>query len=339
MDPNKADLDLSLVIPCFNEEEVISKLGEVLKQTLSSRFGTSWEVIFVDDGSTDATWPLIQALQQSNPRFKGLRLSRNFGHQKALTAGLAYPRGRFVGIIDADLQDPPEELIKCYELAKAQGHDVVYGVRKRLQVNFILQFCYKIFYRLMASLSDQRWPLDAGDFCVMSRRAVSLLNSLPERARILRGLRSWIGLKQGFHEYARPVRRLGKSKYNILKLTGLATDSLVSFSSAPLRLASIIGLTTSLLTALLGFILLINRLFPYFTLFNFWIGLSPGVTTIVLIVLFANSLTFFCLGILGEYLAVILREVKQRPEAIIFDKTGSLEKIAANPTVRELGEE
>lgn len=328
-------MDFSLVIPCFNEEAVLPRLKEALSQSLSAAFAQSWEVILVDDGSFDETWPLIQSIHQADSHFRGVRLSRNFGHQPALTAGLAYARGEFVGIIDADLQDPPSELIRCYKLAQAEGYAVVYGVRRRRGVNFLMRLCYQVFYRLMAFLSEHPWPLEAGDFCVMRRKVAFLLNSLPERARVLRGLRSWVGFKQGFHEYERPTRSDGKSKYSFFKLISLAINSLVSFSSAPLRLASLIGITMSLLTALLGLVLLVNRLFPSFTLFNFWIGLSPGVTTTALIVLFTHSLLFFCLGILGEYLAVILREVKMRPSAVVSEKTPFLEKTPDDFLVRE----
>ena len=328
-------MEFSLIIPCFNEEEVLPRLREELTQALTPALGNEWEVILVDDGSSDKTWSLIQAAHRDDSRFKGVRLSRNFGHQPALTAGMAYVQGRFVGIIDADLQDPPKELLLCYHLAKTEGFDVVYGSRRRRGVGLFMKFCYRTFYRLMTSLSEHPWPLEAGDFCVMKRRVALLIHTLPERARILRGLRSWVGFKQGFHEYDRPARSEGRSKYSFLKLVSLALNSLISFSTAPLRLASIIGLTMSLLTGLLGFILLLNRLIPSFTLFHFWIGLSPGVTTTVLIVLFTHSLLFFCLGILGEYLAVILREVKMRPSAIVSEKTPFLEKTPDGLLVRE----
>ncbi len=326
---------LSVVVPCFNEAESLPELFNILLPRLEAATTGSWELILVDDGSEDRTGELIWRKHWEENRVCGVILSRNFGHQAALFAGLSYASGCFVGIMDADLQDPPEILIQCFQKARDGEYDLVYGVRKHRKSGPLLKAAYWMFYRLMRTLAEYSWPLDAGDFSVLNRRALRLLMQLPERVRVLRGLRSWIGLKQGLVAYDRPDRDKGESKYSFAKLIDLAINALVSFSSLPLRLASFVGLTMSGLTFVLGVLLLINRFFPKFTLFGYYIGQSPGTTTIVTLLLVIGSLLFLCLGILGEYLGLLLKEVKRRPVAIVRERVGVKRASAKEDLVME----
>jgi dolichol-phosphate mannosyltransferase len=237
--------------------------------------------------------------------------------------------------MDADLQDPPEVLIECLTKARNEGFDLVYAVRQKREAGLVLKFSYWMFYRLMRLLAEYSWRLDAGDFSVFNRKVLLLIMQLPEHVRVLRGLRSWVGLKQGLVRYERPERSKGVSKYNYFKLAGLAMNSLISFSSLPLRFASIIGLGMSALSIVTGLLLLANRLFPKFTLFGYYIGANPGVTTIVLLGLLIASLLFLCLGILGEYLGVLIKEMKRRPVAIVSKPVGSLSRRVKNSLILE----
>ncbi|HJT79728.1 MAG TPA: glycosyltransferase family 2 protein [Chthoniobacterales bacterium] len=313
---------LSVVIPCFNEQECIPDLLAGLLPRLETATSGSWEVILVDDGSYDRTPELIQAENARDGRVRGLLLSRNFGHQSAIFAGIAYASGHYLGVMDADLQDPPAVLIECYEKAQREQLDLVYAVRQRRQGGRALKFAYWIFYRIMHLFAESAWPLDAGDFSIFSRRLAQLVMRLPEHVRVLRGLRSWVGLKQGSINYERPQRDKGESKYSFLKLVGLAMNSLTSFSNLPLRLASVVGLLMSGFSIVLGIFLLINRFFPRFTIFHYYVGANPGTTTIAILLLFIGSLLFLCLGILGEYLGIVMKEVKRRPVAIVHQQIG-----------------
>jgi dolichol-phosphate mannosyltransferase len=312
----------SVVIPCYNEEESIPALLNALVPYLEKSTRGSWEIIFVDDGSSDRTGELIAAAHRKENRVRGIVLSRNFGHQPAIFAGLAYASGDYVGIMDADLQDPPGVLMECFQKAQQEGYDLVYAVRKRRQASWPLKIAYWTFYRLMRALAEYSWPLDAGDFSVFNQQVRRLIMQLPEHVRVLRGLRSWVGLKQGFVNYERPNRGKGASKYNLLKLFGLALNALISFSNVPLRLATLVGISMSLLSILLGLLLVLNRFFPKFTLFGYYIGANPGTTTIVILLLLIGSLLFLCLGIIGEYLGVVIKEVKRRPVAIVQHRVG-----------------
>lgn len=313
---------LSVVIPCFNEEESIPDLIQALSPTLEEAAGGAWEIILVDDGSHDRTAELILAAHRQDSRVRGVILSRNFGHQPAIFAGLAYASGQLIGIMDADLQDPPSVLLKCVRKAQKENLDLVFAVRKRRHASLLLKVGYWLFYRMMRALAEYSWPLDAGDFSVINRKVLGLIMQLPEHVRVLRGLRSWVGLRHGFVDYERPERGKGASKYNLFRLTGLALNSLISFSNLPLRLASVVGLGMSVLSVLLGILVLINRFVPQFTLFGYYIGANPGTTTIVLLLLFIGSLLFLCMGIIGEYLGVVIKEVKRRPVAIVQRQVG-----------------
>jgi len=224
----------------------------------------------------------------------------------------------------ADLQDPPEIMEQLYEKVSKQGFDICLGVRGHRQAPALLNLAYKLFYRLMKNLSDHQWPVDAGDFSVFNHRLHEALLCLPEHDRMLRGLRSWVGFKADAISYERPARGHGATKYNFWRLLALAISAVVGFTTAPLRLASLIGFGMSVLTLLVGFLFLANRLFPSFSLFGYYVGADPGTTTILLYISLVSSMLFFCLGIIGEYLVVLVREAKRRPLAIVARHTGGL---------------
>ena len=330
-----AETLISVVIPCFNEQEALPDLLQDLIPRLEQATNGAWEVILVDDGSYDRTREIIESANARDQRLRGVVLSRNFGHQAAIFAGLAYTSGKYIGVMDADLQDPPAILVECLDKARTEDLDLVYAVRKRRQAKGLLKVAYWTFYRMMHIFSEHPWPLDAGDFSVFTRKIAQLVMRLPEHVRVLRGLRFWVGLKQGFVSYERPQRAKGQSKYSVLKLTGLAINSVTSFSNLPLRLASVVGLLMSFFSIVLGVLLLVNRFFPRFTLFGYYVGQSPGTTTIVILLLLIGSLLFLCLGILGEYLGIVMKEVKRRPVAIVQERVGVGELLSESGLVVE----
>lgn len=307
----------SVIIPCYNEEEGLHAVAGILKEHLEIRIGCEWEVVFVDDGSRDSSAMIISELHTQDSRFKGVFLSRNFGHQMALSAGMNYARGSSVGIIDCDLQDPVEVLLEMYEKVSNNECDVAFGIRRKRDAPWFLSLCYKMFYRILAMSSDVHIPKDSGDFCVLSARAHALIQKLPEKQRFLRGLRAWIGLRQIGVPYDRPQRLAGQSKYNFFRLLRLALSGITAFSLLPLRFASMLGFLLSALAVVLAVALFINRLIPSILPFGYYIGSNPGTTTLALLILGAFAALFLCLGIIGEYIALLVIEVKGRPTTII----------------------
>ena len=324
-----------MVVPCFNEQESLPDLLQDLIPRLEKVASGSWELILVDDGSYDRTREIIESANRQDHRVRGVILSRNFGHQAAIFAGLAYTSANYVGVMDADLQDPPAVLVECLEKARTEDLDLVYAVRKRRQARGFLKIAYWTFYRMMHTVSEYPWPLDAGDFSVFTHKVGQLVMRLPEHVRVLRGLRFWVGLRQGSIAYDRPTRAKGQSKYSVLKLIGLAVNSVTSFSNLPLRLASLVGVLMSFFSIVLGLLLLVNRFYPRFTLFGYYVGASPGTTTIVILLLLIGSLLFLCLGILGEYLGIVMKEVKRRPVAIVQERVGVNEPLPGSNLVLE----
>jgi len=314
---------ISIVVPCYNEEQTLSCLFERLDQAAQS-WDMDYEVICVDDGSSDGTFELLKRQRAVNPRWKCIALARNFGHQTAVSAGLLHCSGAAVAVLDADLQDPPEELHRF--IAKwREGFEVVYAVRQKRKENVFKRLCYWAFYRLMARIVPFDLPLDSGDFCLMDRRVVAVLNSMPERQRFVRGLRAWAGFRQIGIPYERQARVAGTSKYSMTKLFKLAWDGIFSFSAMPLRLASYIGLTVSLLS-LLGIVFTLAQ-----RIFSTWfarVGLAPvpGFATIVISILFLGGVQLVCLGIVGEYIGRIYDEVKRRPHWTIRKCEGLTEQ-------------
>ena len=297
---------LSVVVPVWNEEENLPALYERLAPVLADL--GSYEIIIVDDGSHDRSAEIALDLGQRDPGVKVLELSRNFGHQAALSAGLAHARGEAVVFMDADLQDPPEllpEFVRQWE----GGNDVVYAVRQKRKEGWAKRFSYFVFYRLLHGMAEVTIPLDSGDFCLMDRRAVDALNALPEKIRFLRGLRSWVGFKQVGVAYDRPARNAGEVKYTRPKLVKLALDGLVSFTSFPLRLASYLGF----FTAMAGLLYLAVAV-----LWRLTVGHVPaGWTSLIAIILVIGGAQLCVSGIIGEYLARVYDETKQRPHYVI----------------------
>ncbi len=298
---------LSIVIPLFNEEENILALWQRLRAVLEP-LGSPFEVVLVDDGSQDATSRMIDGLHARDERVVVVHLSRNFGHQPAISAGLAQARGRAVVVMDGDLQDPPE-LVPELLLRWRGGYDVVYAVRRSRQEGFAKRLGYRTFYRLLGRISDQAIPLDSGDFCLMDRRVVDQLNRLPERCRFVRGLRSFLGFRQIAVPYDRPAREAGRPKYTLKTLTGLAIDGLISFSSTPLRLVTYLGLAAAGLALVLTVWVLNDAIYHH--------SAPLGWASTMITVLFMGAAQLLSLGVIGEYIRLIFLESKQRPTYII----------------------
>ncbi|HEY4104506.1 MAG TPA: glycosyltransferase family 2 protein [Polyangiaceae bacterium] len=299
--------ELSLIIPIFNEEQVIPELSRRLREVMT-QLGTvvrTWEVVFIDDGSKDKSLPMLRELAASEPRYKVLSFSRNFGHQLAITAGVDYAEGDAVVVMDADLQDPPEVVQQMIERWR-EGYDVVYGVRRsRAGETFFKKATASLFYRtLKVMLGGISIPVDAGDFRLMSRPAVLTLRALREKHRFVRGMVAWIGFKQSPVYYDREARFAGETKYPFTKMLRFAIDAITSFSIIPLRFATWLGL-------LAGFIAVVEA---GFALYERMLGsVVQGWTTIMLAVALGSSAQLLMIGVLGEYIGRIYEEIKRRP--------------------------
>jgi glycosyltransferase involved in cell wall biosynthesis len=300
---------ISVVLPCYNEEEVLLHCHARLAQVFDGVAEDAFEFIYVNDGSSDDTEQVLRFLHGTCPQVRVVMLSRNFGHQAAVTAGLTAARGECVVIIDADLQDPPELIWQMVDLWR-EGYDVVYGVRESRagESSFKLRSA-QAFYRLINKLADVVIPLDTGDFRLLDRRAVEAILAMPERHRLLRGMSSWIGFRQTGLAYARDARFAGSTKYPFHKMINLALDGIFSFSTLPLRLVTGLGLVTAALAAAGILYSLAVRIFtPH------WV---PGWATLILAVLLTGGVEMFCFGILGEYIGRIYTEIKQRPLFVV----------------------
>lgn len=298
---------VSIVTPCYNEEAVIGETYRRLADVVRP-YGSSCEIIFVNDGSRDATWSAIQALCAQNPQVVGVSLSRNHGHQLALTAGLTVAQGERIFILDADLQDPPEFLVDMMKVMD-EGCDVVYGVRRKRggETWFKLQTA-ALFYRLLREVSDVEIPVDAGDFRLMSRRALEVFLAMPERQRFVRGMVSWIGLRQVPLLYDRQARFAGESKYPFAKMLRFAFVAITGFSVQPLKIAIYLG-------AIAGAVALLSVLYVLWS----WIHgeVVAGWTSLMVVVLLMGSAQLFVMGIIGEYLGQMFLESKRRPLFVI----------------------
>ena len=297
--------ELSVVIPLYNEQENLPDLHRRLTESLTA-LGVSYEVVLVNDGSRDATPRLMEELQERDGRVAAVHLSRNFGHQAAVCAGLDHARGQAVVVMDGDLQDPPE-VLEHYVRVWRQGYDVVYAVRTRRKEGLVKRACYAAFYRLLHAVSDIDIPLDSGDFCLMDRQVVEALKALPERSRFVRGLRSFVGFRQIGIAYERAARHAGEPKYTFKKLVGLALDGFVNFSSCPLQLAAYLGAGAAGLATLLTGGLAVAAVRG---------GAAPGWAWVVAAVLFMGAVQLLCLAILGQYVQRIFVESKGRPTYI-----------------------
>ncbi len=305
---------LSIVIPCYNEDACLDMLYARVVGVAASVAADDYEIVLVNDGSTDGTWPAMQRLAADNARLVAINLSRNHGHQLALTAGLDLARGDYILILDADLQDPPELLPDMLAVMTAERADVVYAVRRaRAGEGFAKKASAALFYRLLARLTDTNIPLDTGDFRLMTRRALDAFLSLPEQARFIRGMVAWIGFRQVPFAYDRAERHAGETHYPFTKMLRLALDAITGFSTAPLRFASHAGL------ALTGASFLLMA----------YIGIGwlrgntvAGWTSLMLVVVGLGAVQMFVLGLIGEYLGRLYIEAKKRPLYIVADIIG-----------------
>ncbi len=299
---------LSIAVPIHNEESVLPELLRRTRAVLDGVSGGPHQLLFVDDGSADRTLDILEQACHDDPRITVISLSRNFGHQAALTAALDYVQGDAVVLMDGDLQDPPE-YIPAFVERFAEGYDVVYATRASRKESWWLKSCYFLFYRMQAMLSEIRLPLDAGDFGLMSRRVVGELRNMPERHRYLRGLRKWVGFRQVGIPVERAERHSGKSKYSLLKLLKLASDGIFAFSILPLRAATLAG----------GLAIAVSGLYALYSLYaKIFLSQSPrGFTALVFLISFLSGVLLFFLGIIGEYVGRIYEEIKARPVYII----------------------
>jgi dolichol-phosphate mannosyltransferase len=295
--------DISVVLPFYNEEANLPILYERLTTVLRAT-GLTYELVFIDDGSKDASVACMHDLIAHDPRIILVELARNFGHQVALSAGLEYTRGRGVIVMDTDLQDPPEVLPQF--IARWQeGYEVVYAIREQRKEHKLLLLGYKLFYRVLQRASHIDIPLDSGDFCIMDRRVVDVLVAMPERNRFVRGIRSWVGFSQVGLAYERHARNAGKPKYTLRRLITLAMDGIISFSYMPLRAITTLGLVVSVFALGMAAFYAFQRLA---------LGLNPpGFPTIIVAVFFLSGIQLITLGVMGEYVGRIFEEVKQRP--------------------------
>jgi glycosyltransferase involved in cell wall biosynthesis len=319
-DPVLAPPTLSIVIPVYNEEATLPELHRRLTDVLP-QVGGEAEVILVNDGSRDQTAAIIGQISRLDRRFGGVHFSRNFGHQAAVAAGLRYSRGRAVAVMDADLQDPPELVLQLLERWRA-GFDVVYArhaVRQRESA--LKRAAAFAFYRILQKVAKPEIPSDTGDFCLMDRRVVDLLNSMPERNRYIRGLRAWVGFRQTAVDFVRSGRFAGEAKYTFRKSLALGLNGVISLSKAPLRVATYFGLFVSLTSFVLAILAIVEK---------FTVGtVIKGWASTVVIVLFLGGVQLLTLGIIGEYIGRIYDEVKQRPLYVVQD----LDNIEEGPPI------
>jgi glycosyltransferase involved in cell wall biosynthesis len=302
--------ELSIVIPIYNEEATLPELRRRLSELLPE-VGGETEVILINDGSMDGTAAIVGEICRSDARFRGVHFSRNFGHQAAVAAGLRYSQGRAVVVMDADLQDPPDVVLQLLERWRAGFHVVYARHAARHREGLIKRAAAHVFYRVLRMLAKPEIPPDTGDFCLMDRRVVDLLNSMPERNRYIRGLRAWVGFRQTAVDFVRPGRFAGEAKYTFRKSLGLALNGVVSLSKAPLRVATYFGLLVSITSFVLAVLFVIEKLTVGFEI--------RGWASTVVIMLFLGGVQLLTLGIIGEYISRIYDEVKERPLFIVQD--------------------
>ena len=298
---NFKNIDISIVVPLYNEEEVFDKLIQRLTSVINNT-SFSCEVILVNDGSSDKTDTLIQKICKEDTRFTGVLLSRNHGHQLAVTAGLQYVRGKKGAmIIDGDLQDPPELVNQFYDLL-INGYDVIYAVRKNRKESFIKKMAYSSYYRLQKKVSNFNIPIDSGDFSMLSRRVVDTMNSMPEQSRYLRGMRAWVGYKQIAYEYDRDERHAGETKYSWKKLFELAFNGIFNFSDFPVKIITRLGFLT-VIFSLIYFGYNIYRKIYY----N---DVPQGFSATILAIILFSGVQLISLGLIGEYVLRIYNQVR-----------------------------
>ncbi len=303
-----SDVRVTVAVPLYNEQENFPELLRRVGAVLDEVPGGPHEMVFVDDGSSDGTRALLEEAARTDPRVISVALSRNFGHQKALSAALDYVTGDVVVLMDGDLQDPPEQIPRFLE-AHREGYEVVYAQRERRKEPLWLRACYWTYYRLLAWMAQPTLPLDAGDFSLMSRRVVDEIRRTPERQRYLRGLRAWAGFRQLPLPVERAARHAGTPGYSLRRLVELGLDGIFSFSIFPIRAAAVLGAGAVFLTVLFALYAVYEKLV---------LGESPqGFTALLVVVTFVAGVLLFFLGIIGEYVGRIYEEVKARPLYVV----------------------
>lgn len=306
-------IDLSLLIPCYNEGDNLDYLFERLKSVLEP-LNLNYDIVCVNDGSKDNTLELLIEHHKRDPHIKVINLSRNFGKEAAMSAGLDYTEGEAVIPIDADLQDPPELIIEFLEKWR-EGYDVVYGVRKSRQgESWIKKMTATYFYRFIGKISTIPIPPDTGDYRLMDKKVIHALRKLPERNRFMKGLFSWVGYKQIPVYFVREPRKLGKTSFNYWKLWNFALDGITSFSSVPLKVWSYFGLIISVIAFIYGSFLFLRTLISGNDV--------PGYASTIVIILFLGGIQLISLGVIGEYIARIYEEIKQRPLYLVRETYG-----------------
>ncbi|UWQ63108.1 glycosyltransferase family 2 protein [Leisingera caerulea] len=312
-------MQLSVVVPCYNEEESVPLLVERLVQAIEP-WAQDAEIVLADDGSSDGTWAAIEAAHAKYPVVRGIRLSANRGHQVALTAGLEAARGARIFMLDADLQDPPE-ILPDMMMMMDRGYDVVYGRRAERQGETLFKKATAyLFYRFLNTLSDVDIPKDTGDFRLVSRRALDAVLAMPERARFIRGMFAWAGFKQIGLEYVRDARVAGETKYPFRAMLRFATDALTGFSTKPLKMATRLAFLSLYVTFLMAVYVFLSLV-----LYN----TAPGWASMLLAISFFSGIQLLTLGIMGEYIGRLYMESKQRPMYFLSEETG--EGTAAEP--------
>ena len=309
---------ISVVVPMYYEEEVAKECYSRLKNILGKIENYNYEIIFINDGSKDKTLPILKEIAEKDKNVKIISFSRNFGHQCAVTAGLQYVTGDAIVIIDADLQDPPElipEMLKLWE----DGNEVIYGKRKSREGESRFKLLTaSMFYKTLNALSDVEIPKDTGDFRLVDRKVVDVINSLPEHNKFLRGLFSWVGFKQTPFEYERKERFAGKTKYPLKKMLKLAKDGIFSFSTKPLKIVGTMGI----ISIAISIIILIYAILSY--IFD-WNNLTAGWTSLMVTMTFLSGMILISLWMIGEYIGRIYDETKRRPQYII-EKTFNIDE-------------
>ena len=309
---------ISIIIPMYCEEEVVEECYKRFTNMLQKLENYDYEILFIDDGSKDRTLELLEEIAKKDKKIKIISFSRNFGHQAAVTAGLKEVAGDAVVIIDADMQDPPElipDMLKLWE----DGNDVIYGKRKiRKGESAFKLLSAKMFYRTLNALSNVEIPNDTGDFRLVDRKVVDVINSMPEHNKFLRGLFSWVGFEQKAYEYERQERYAGKTKYPLKKMVKLASDGIIGFSTKPLKIVAGLGTIAIIISILILIYAILSFVFK-------WNSLTPGWTSIMVTVTFFSGTILISLWMMGEYIARIYDESKNRPQYII-DKKINMEK-------------
>lgn len=304
---------ISIIIPCYNERDNIKRTYNTVKEEIK-KHTSRYEVLFVDNGGSDGQLELMKELYQKDPtHIRVVSLSRNFGYQMSMSAGLEYAKGDAVILIDADLQDPVSLIGKFIEKWK-EGFDVVYGVRVKRKGPVILKGMYRLFYWIFKKTSDVKMPLNASEFSLMSRRVVDEIRNMPEKIRFIRGMRAWVGFKQAGIPYTRLERSKGKSKFNLLNSVGLAMDGILSFSTRILTFVTLFGFCITLFSIVL---------FIYILLWKFVYGGGiPGYAAIMVSISFFSGITIFMMGLVGAFIERIFVEVKSRPKFIVQETLG-----------------